>query len=229
MLKKIIWKLVNAIYLNICPVCSIEKLEFNELVCYKCFEKHINKDYSIYDEYSFDILFSGCQYNMEIKKIVYGIKNKNRYFDIASFFIIENMNKYFMETYKEDLKEYKKRFDYIVFVPINKKHFKERKYNQAKKIAESLNKLLDIKIIDVFNASEYEVEQKELNRKERFEKISKKFYIKKQKDTLLLKDSNILLVDDVFTTGASVDYLSCLLKNAGAKKVAVAIFAKASF
>jgi len=67
--------------------------------------------------------------------------------------------------------------------------------------------------------------QVKLKRFERLKNLRGVFALNK-KYSLLIKGKNILLVDDVITTGATLENCASILKNAGANKVTIATIAK---
>ena len=67
------------------------------------------------------------------------------------------------------------------------------------------------------------IEQNKLNKEERAENVKNVYKITKNKEII---DKNILLIDDIFTTGATLNECSKMLKQAGTKKVDVLTIAK---
>ena len=105
--------------------------------------------------------------------------------------------------------------DLIGFVPMNKDKQKLRGYNQAELIANELSKLTNITCKNLFERVKDVTSQTKLTRQQRRENIKDAFKLIDRK----VKGLNILIVDDVFTTGATVNELSKLLKNAKVKNV----------
>ncbi len=110
----------------------------------------------------------------------------------------------------------------ILPVPLTAKRQKERGYNQAEELAISLlralQKLGAACIYDTQTLFKRRDEhmQKHLSSKERFENAEGAYHLHKRK---FCKDKNILLVDDVLTTGATGNACAKLLLGAGAKCV----------
>ncbi len=119
------------------------------------------------------------------------------------------------------LKELK--IDFITFIPLTKKKLKQRSFNQSQLLATELGKILDVPVISVFEkAKEEKTAQKFLNFAERQKNIVGLYKLKKVK---LNKNMNVLIVDDVMTTGATLSFCSGLLKNK-VKNVYVAAVAR---
>lgn len=103
----------------------------------------------------------------------------------------------------------------IIPIPLHKKKMTKRGYNQAEIIASALGKELGLKIdTRTLLRTVYTNPQKDLGYRERKENLEHAFEIKGK-----LPWKKILLVDDIYTTGATIDSAAKVLKNAGAEKV----------
>ncbi len=114
-------------------------------------------------------------------------------------------------------------FDLIVPIPLHKKRLKYRGFNQseilAKKIADKFNIKLEAKRLKrIIHTSP----QAELDREQRLKNLKNVFewgnYIGAGRD-LPLRGKNILLVDDITTTGATLEECAKVLKKEGADKI----------
>ena len=105
-------------------------------------------------------------------------------------------------------------FDYVTYIPMTRKDEREKKihvtYFLSKEIAKLLNK--DHKTLIVKQRETKK--QKELTENERIINVRGAFAVKDN-----VKGKKILLVDDVFTTGATMDECAKILKRAGATAV----------
>lgn len=111
----------------------------------------------------------------------------------------------------------------IVSVPLHPKREQSRGYNQSYLIARELGRELGIKneprlLARVKNTHS----QSLLKRDERLENIKDAFRIT---DTSRVEGKAIFLVDDILTTGATLNECSRVLKGAGAKKIVAAVIA----
>ena len=107
--------------------------------------------------------------------------------------------------------------DYVCYVPITNKRRKERGYNQTEEIAFEFSKLTNIKVYkNLFLKIKDTTDQTKLNRDERNKNLKDAFVIV---DNAKLKDKVVLIIDDVFTTGATMDVLANLLRKKGVKSV----------
>ena len=106
--------------------------------------------------------------------------------------------------------------DVVTFVPMTAKEIKERGYNQSELLAEEVAKRLNLPITSTVLKIKETDKQKRLTAKERRENLKGVFAVA---DKTAIKGKRILLVDDVITTGATVNECSAVLKKAGATKV----------
>ena len=113
--------------------------------------------------------------------------------------------------------------DLIVPVPVYFKVQQQRGFNQAEVIAKILAKQWSIPIDITFCSQVNAVSpQKGLNLKQRKSNLINSFIINKDVSHI----RHLILVDDIVTTGATVDYLSGLFKKGGVQKITVASLAR---
>jgi ComF family protein len=111
--------------------------------------------------------------------------------------------------------------DCIVPVPLHRWRLYKRRFNQAAMLAHNLATTGGKTYIpDVLRRSRATPPQGRMNRKDREDNVKGAFAIH-PKHKATLKDKNILLVDDVLTTGATVGACAQKLLQAGAKSVNV--------
>ncbi|KJU87142.1 amidophosphoribosyltransferase [Candidatus Magnetobacterium bavaricum] len=112
--------------------------------------------------------------------------------------------------------------DMVMAVPVTKKRLIERGFNQTAILAHRLSREFDIAIVDDAALKIRETgHQVRLSREERLRALQGAFEVARD-----VKDKRILLVDDVLTTGATVNECSKVLLDAGAKEVYVAVLAR---
>lgn len=100
--------------------------------------------------------------------------------------------------------------DYILFVPLHKKRLKKRGFNQAEKIANKLGDLLDIPILDCISRVKNTKKLYKLNKEDREIELKNGFKIKENIN--LIENKNVILIDDIFTTGSTANEISKVLK-----------------
>lgn len=107
----------------------------------------------------------------------------------------------------------------FVFVPIPlfKKRLRWRGFNQSEEISRHLSEYLNIPISkDVLAKTRETIPQAKLSKQARKKNLKGVFVCQKPD---LIKDKRVLLVDDVFTTGTTMEEAARILKKAGAKQV----------
>ncbi len=114
--------------------------------------------------------------------------------------------------------EYQK-MDLIIPIPIHRQKLMARGYNQAELLANPLQRYLGIPIKnDIILREKITLSQNALHKEQRFINISKAFRVL---DAKPLEGAKVLLVDDIFTTGATVSEAARVLIRAGAYEVKV--------
>ncbi|MBR4079181.1 MAG: ComF family protein, partial [Christensenellaceae bacterium] len=116
------------------------------------------------------------------------------------------------------------RGDIITCVPLHPIRRRERGYNQSELIAKRLSELTSIPYSPLLIKIRNTPPQSTLkSHAERLDNIHGAFQLKDDPD---LSGKHILLADDVFTTGATAEECTALLKSAGAASVRVITFSK---
>ena len=221
--------LADILYPRVCPVCS-KVLSGDELICDVCKSRlvpananicvhcgKILKDKSVcmckicsVDDTYFEEGRSVFYYNDAIKNALMDFKYHNRR-DNAKFFaksIVDNLG--------EKIRLWN--IDVVVPVPVHKKKLIERGYNQAEILVAELCKLINKECVDALVRVERTKPQKELSRMDRVKNLQKAIIVNDDKINNII-GKNILVVDDIYTTGATVSSSSKVLLESGASKV----------
>ncbi len=107
--------------------------------------------------------------------------------------------------------------DCIIPVPLNKRKERERGYNQSDWIAKGISSIINAPVLsDIVRRTRYTVTQTHLNAEERRKNIADAFEVT---DAAAIRDKNILLVDDIVTTGSTIQEIARVLKNADAVRI----------
>lgn len=113
--------------------------------------------------------------------------------------------------------------DHVVPVPIHKKRYRERGYNQVTKFGKEIARKLKSKYTDnVLKKISYNKKQSKHGRMTRWKNTSETFGLQNES---LLKDKHILLVDDIVTTGATIEACVDVLRKIPGIKISVATMA----
>ena len=107
--------------------------------------------------------------------------------------------------------------DVVTFVPMTKKEQRKRGYNQSELLAREIANSLSLECRPSLKKVKESPEQKSLSAKERAENLKGVFSC----SDAALKGKRVLLIDDVFTTGATANECSGVLLKAGASNVLV--------
>lgn len=155
-----------------------------------------------------DYVISPLFYTGEIRKIIIEFKfnGQSAYADILSALMCGLLNDM---VHIAD-------FDYVVPVPLSKKRLFERGYNQSALLAEPFAKFFGIPFRDdiLFKTKETK-HQSSISFSERHTNLKGAFMASDA-----ARDKNIILFDDILTTGSTLAECSGTLKNAGAKNIA---------
>lgn len=111
-------------------------------------------------------------------------------------------------------------FDLVAAVPLHPTRLRTREFNQSLLLAQRIARFTQVPLlIDALNRSRDTLPQVGLSRKERAQNVRRAFHLS---DPTPIKGKRILLVDDVYTTGATLREGSKILLKGGAKEVIVA-------
>ncbi|WP_293978733.1 ComF family protein [uncultured Clostridium sp.] len=127
----------------------------------------------------------------------------------------------FLEEYIADNFDYK---DFIItYIPLSKSCKRKRGFNQCQYLAERISDDLEIPIKEVLIKKRENKEQKKLKYNERHENIKGVFELK---DNFNVTGLNLILIDDVTTSGATMEEGCRILKKYGAKQIKLLTLAK---
>ena len=115
-------------------------------------------------------------------------------------------------------------FDAMIPVPLHIKRLRERRFNQSLVLARSLGKKQGVAVdFSLLKRRRFTLTQTGLNKSERDKNISGAFSVNRPDN---IRGRSFLLVDDVYTTGATINECAKTLVLAGAKRVAVLTVAR---
>lgn len=119
---------------------------------------------------------------------------------------------FFFEKYKSLGIE----FDAIIPMPISKERLKERGFNQADILVSEIEDNMDIVDRNIVFKVKHTPHQTGLSRENRQSNLDSAFVVR---DKSLVKGKTLLVVDDIYTTGATLSEVASTLNRAGAKAV----------
>lgn len=188
----------------LCPNCQrrVERLEKS------CVVEMENKKY--------EKLLYLFRYESLVRKLILRYKFSNKAY----------LNHFFANRIAENEENRKllKQYDMIIPVPMHKKKMQKRGYNQTELVANELEKSLGIPARkDILSKVVNTTTQSKLGGKARQSNIQHAFFIQ---NDIEVEDKKIILLDDIYTTGATSEECSRVLKEAGASAILVLVLAK---
>ena len=114
-------------------------------------------------------------------------------------------------------------FDYLVPVPLHAARVREREFNQAEVLARLVAERHGERVLHALKRVRYTTTQTRLDREERMQNLRNAFRVRRSRR---VSGSHLILVDDVFTTGSTVDECARVLKESGAASVRVITVAR---
>ncbi len=114
-------------------------------------------------------------------------------------------------------------FSSITYIPLSKIRFRSRGFNQTKLLASDLADLLNLEVVLTLEKVKRNLPQKGLSKADRQENVRGVFRCTGS------GKGNILLVDDVYTSGATVNEVSRVLKEVGYEKIFVVTVARSKW
>lgn len=232
----IIQDILSLIYPPRCQMCGKSLPVFDRRVlCEICYNniklntgpfcKRCGKFYSYEDcicesckvgTYYFDRSYSACVYDGVIRECIHNFKYNG---GLSLERLFKNLMIEFAEKHID-----MRRYNWLIPVPLHRVKYKERTFNQSAILAAYLSKRFKIAMLkNNLLRTRLGKPQMMLPKNKRLEGIKDSFKIK---NPSLLKDKSVLLIDDVFTTGATVNECSKVLKAAGASSVEVLTLAR---
>lgn len=193
----------------LCPKCK-RQIEYSNLFLNQ------NKDYTNNYERYFDYHYYLFSYTGLIREkiIQYKFYNQPYLADMFSEFFVKN----------EKLCGFLKNYDIIVPVPISRQRVAMRGYNQSELIVGKMSKSQGIKSEkNVLVKIKENKTQSLLDKTQRIENVKNVYKIQNGQK---IKEKNILLFDDIYTTGSTANECAKVLKYAGASSVGILTIAK---
>ena len=183
---------------KVCKKCG-EPIKSQARYCMRC-KNHVDR--------GFDKARATFLYDGKIKDAIINLKYfGNKYYaEYLSSFLFDL---YLKENYQADV---------VIPAPMSKKGFKARGFNQAELLCDAfvkngieVNSTCVQKVLETENQVKLDFKERQTNLIGAFKVVDKN----------AVRNKNVLIVDDIFTTGATVSEIAGVLKKAGAKNVDV--------
>ena len=221
---------LSLIYPRNCVACGNSLFKHEEQICNYCYMHLPKTNFHLQPENPVAALFYGrVPINIAssfywfkkkggVQKILHDIKYKHN----------KELAQLIGKFYGEDLKQHKVLHDVqcIIPVPLHPKKLKQRGYNQSEEFAKGLADELQISLnTHALTRKEFTTTQTKKSKYERWENVETAFEVN---DFDTLKHQHIILVDDVITTGATIEACCQALQKIEGVKISVLSIAFAS-
>lgn len=219
-------RVVSAIFPRRCAICD-EAIQHNQMICVECSKKirplsgeicakcgkRLADEEKVFcfdcsrKVHSYDRGFAVFEYE-DVRKSLYRFKYAGRA-EYARFYAMAAW-----KTLGDVLLRYKA--DALLPVPIHRKREAKRGYNQAREFALELGKYIKVPVIDNYIIRKKRtIPLKKLSESERRNNLKGAFIIARND----VKYKTIIVIDDIYTTGSTIDTISELLRSAGCEKI----------
>ena len=161
-------------------------------------------------------LYRAAETDSVINRIVYALKQSNNK-DVFDFVAHEMVNDIVPKSIENTV---------CVSAPRSVGAIRKNGYDHSKKLARRVAELLDVEYVDALRHNGKKSEQKQLKlREERLANVGK-YCCVNEKTIGKVKGKNVLLIDDIGTSGATTHICTSLLKSAGALQVCCILCAR---
>ena len=217
----------NLFYPELCSICENQLVKGEKTICIQCLSdlpitnfcklKNNSVESSFYGRILIEEATSLFFYQKKgkVQKLIHQLKYKGnqQIGAVLGDWLGENM--LLSDRFKD--------LDGIIAVPLHPNKFKKRGYNQVTTFGKSLAKKLEIPLIEnvLVKVSGSQTQTKK-NRFDRSVNVNEKFELL---DNEVLKNKHILLIDDIITTGATLEACSIQLQQTKNIKISIATMA----
>lgn len=214
--------LTNVSRIPVCPACLFLPQSLSaEFFCRACRTPFID-DYPLDEEglcsacreslVNFDTAYSFGSYEGPLRKLIHLFK----YGKVET--LAAPLSKLLIQALPMD-----QNFDAVIAMPMHWRKRWERGFNQAELLAEPVAKRYRLKLSGNLRRKRYTKAQAGLTELQRRENLKGSFIVKAPEN---IRAKRVLLIDDVFTTGATLRAAAATLKSAGAARVSALTLAR---
>ncbi len=219
--------ILNFVLPPVCVCCDSVLEAGQEFVCTDCISKlkQIERNYNIFQDRVHKVNFEGDAFSLywfvegtEIQNILHALKYSR----------MKSIGKVFGRKIGEEIHaRFPGNYDFTVPVPLHRSKLRERSYNQSDFICRGISEALSIKPLEkCLKRTRYTKTQTKLSITEREENVRGAFTLN-EKYAETIKGKNIILVDDVITTGSTILECARVLRESGCVGVTVCSIALA--
>jgi len=215
--NKLVINLFNSVFPPVCYACNIRINIQDDCLCHECLKRlkrHKEILIGTFIELDMDFYQAVClyQYDYMVHNLIHDFKYKNLK-KIGNFFA-----KKALEIIKSDYPNYLN-VDCVVGVPMHCTKLRERHFNQSHYLSDIIAKGLNVP--NLSSSIKQTIPTPKQSRLKLSDRLSKPENIYKKNGSENFQNKKVLLIDDVFTTGTTVNGLSKFLLGIGAERVYV--------
>lgn len=229
-LRRYAWALISLAFPNLCMVCARHLLKREKEICKPCADRLPYTYFHKLPANAVERVFWGrvevvhatsllfFRKGEQAQQILHAIKYKGNHA------LGEEMGRLLGEALWQS--EWLKEIDLIVPVPLHPKKLRMRGFNQSETIARGLSECVNIPYsCDVLRRALFTSTQTRKSRYERYQNMEGVFAVA---DAQLLEGKHVLLIDDVLTTGSTLEACAQKVLEVNGTKVSMATLAFAS-
>ena len=214
---------LSLIYPRYCEACGSNLYKHEDLICNQCIITLPHSNYHLLSVNEINLLFAGrvplvhalCIFNFEksgrVQKLIHALKYQNQ-MGLGIW-----LGNYYANLLKA--KSILDDVDLLIPIPLHKYKLKQRGYNQSECFAKGLSEVFERPMLNncILRFSETSTQTK----KKKFERWQNVEGVFKINNPSILENKHVLLVDDVITTGATIDATWQAIKDIEGIKISV--------
>ena len=214
---------LSLIYPRYCEACGSNLYKHEDLICNQCIITLPHSNYHLLSVNEINLLFAGrvplvhalCIFNFEksgrVQKLIHALKYQNQ-MGLGIW-----LGNYYANLLKA--KSILDDVDLLIPIPLHKNKLKQRGYNQSECFAKGLSEVFERPMLNncILRLSETSTQTK----KKKFERWQNVEGVFKINNPSILENKHVLLVDDVITTGATIDATWQAIKDIEGIKISV--------
>lgn len=230
-INEILSATADLFYPRLCKCCGSALTLQERYLCSSCFASLPRTNFHLGAKNTAEESFAGKAHATEVfswfffshensySRLIYDFKYNN------NFLLAEELGKLYAKELRADGQFLS--YDYIIPVPLHRKRKRERGYNQSFYIAKGISSVFGGTIReDILQRKEMTESQTKKMRFDRWENIKDAFYVATANAEDF--DKNVLIVDDVTTTGATIAACIIKLRECGFRNISVLTLAYTS-
>jgi ComF family protein len=214
---------LSLIYPRYCEACGSNLYKHEDLICNQCIITLPHSNYHLLSVNEINLLFAGrvplvhalCIFNFEksgrVQKLIHALKYQNQ-MGLGIWLGNYYANLLKVNSILEDV-------DLLIPIPLHKKKLKQRGYNQSECYAKGLSEIFERPMLN--NCIQRLSETSTQTKKKKFERWQNVEGVFKINNPSILENKHVLLVDDVITTGATIDAAWQTIKDIEGIKISV--------